>query len=412
MKVLHLSQNDYLTGAARAAYRLHRGLGKLHVESVMIVDHKVTSDRHVIGPRGDRPPLRTRLRRKAAHTILRYQKSSNRVLHSLNCFPSGLHRVINAMSVDVIHLHWIHDEMISIREIALIRKPLVWTFHDTWAFCGAEHVLPLQNYSRPWDGYTRENRSVADRGVDLDRWVWRQKRRFWRQISVQVVTPSNWLKHQVTASRLFRDHPIHVIPNPIDTDVYCPGDRQTARRELSLPTEKTLLGVFHISEQDAIHKGRAILMDALSILVAQIPDWKLVVMGGGTTDQYSGLSPKILQFNHSDKSLVKFYRALDVFILPSMMDNLPNTAVESLACGTPVVAFRIGGIPDIIDNKKNGYLAQPGNPVDLVRGIRWTLDNRDRLSAGAQEKAIRVFRSTVVAKQFENLYQQVRNEYD
>ena len=204
MKILHVCWIDNSGGAAIAAYRLHRGLLGVGVDSRMLVARKQSDDHTVLGPEGMFSKVAHRLRPHLTNPILKWQKSDNPIQHSLNLLPSGLHRRINAMDVDVVNLHWINGEMISIAEIARIRKPVVWTLHDMWAFCGAEHHSGADGPMRYREGYLAGNRGPGQSGLDLDRWVWKRKKRQWRDATFQIVTPSRWLQKCAASSVLFQ----------------------------------------------------------------------------------------------------------------------------------------------------------------------------------------------------------------
>ena len=182
MKILHLSYADIIGGAHKAAYNIHNSLLKLGTDSKMLVMVKSSDDENVIGIKDLAPTMyyKNQLKQILARTILKLQKSDNQTLHSINIFPSGIHKLINSMNIDVVNLHWINAEMISIREIGKIKKPIVWTLADMWPYCGSEHYAQEDLPIRYIDGYQKNNRPLNHHGIDLDQFTWKRKKKFWK----------------------------------------------------------------------------------------------------------------------------------------------------------------------------------------------------------------------------------------
>jgi glycosyltransferase involved in cell wall biosynthesis len=305
-------------------------------------------------------------------------------------------------------LHWVQGETLSIAEIGRLRKPVVWTLHDMWSFCGAEH---LAQDSRWRDGYRKNNRPGHEHGIDLNRWTWNRKRRHWKQ-PMHIIAPSRWMASCVRESALMRGWPVTVIPNPIDTGRWQPLQQTLARRLLGLPTLAPLLLFGTFGANAAPHKGFDLLQAALERLRAEVPEFQLVVFG-----QHRPKDPPDLGFPvhymgylHDDLSLQALYCAADILVLPSRQDNLPNTGIESLACGTPVVAFNASGLPDIVDHRETGYLARAFDPDDLARGVIWVLENTKALGLRDKARAVAVerFSYPAVAEKYQVVYDACR----
>jgi glycosyltransferase involved in cell wall biosynthesis len=214
-------------------------------------------------------------------------------------------------------------------------------------------------------------------GFDLNRWIWNKKLKYWKH-PIEVVTPSKWLSGCVRSSLIMKGWPCKVIPNPIDTDFWSPLDAETCRQLMKLPLDKKLIGFGALGGSHAHHKGFDLLKEAiLKIRNLKSPnELGLVVLG-----QSKPLVPPELGFPiyyvghlHDELSIKILYNCLDVFVIPSRNDNLPNMAVEAQACGVPVVGFDIGGVSDIVDNNVTGYLAKPFDIEDLSSGIIGVLD--------------------------------------
>lgn len=375
----------------------------------MLVDWAVSGDWTVDGHsnklRKGIAKVRPTLGRMLFKPIVQFENLNS---HSPSVLPSGRVDALNASDADVLHLHWVQGEMLSIAEIGKLTKPMVWTLHDMWAFCGAEHYTEDLRWQH---GYTTNNRPNHESGFDLNRWVWKRKLKHWKK-PIQIVTPSNWLAECVRNSTLMRDWPVTVIPNPIDTERWKPIDQGLARELLGLPKDKHLLLFGAIAGSKDPRKGFDLLQEALGKLRGEILDTHLVIFG-----QASPKTPPDLGFPihytghlHDDLSLQVLYSAADAFVLPSRQDNLPNTGVEALACGTPVVAFNTGGLPDIVDHQNNGYLATAFNTDDLACGIKWVLHSSHykKLRQKSRDYCKEQFHNTIIAATYSLLYSSLR----
>jgi glycosyltransferase involved in cell wall biosynthesis len=378
VKVLHLCFSDSRGGGFIGAYRLHRAMLSQGVESRMLVVHKHTDDPTVMSV-GMPKQLLNRVYRTASAAILKAQVSRNGGVRSLNIFPTGIHRYINKSDADIVQLHWINKNTISIGEIAKIKKPLFWKLPDMWAFSGTEHYLNPGDHERYKEGYHSENRQHGDRGIDLDKALWQYKQRCWSDADFSVVCPSQWLANCAKESKLFEDRNIYNIPNPIDLDVYQPmSSKASAKQRFGLLKEKKSILFGSLKAMGDRRKGFQHLEKAIAILskTEGANRFELAILGetGPAESTLHNIPVKYLGTTHDDNILVKAYSAADVMVLPAELDNLPNTIQEAMACGTPCVGFRVGGLPDMISHKKSGYLAEPFDEADLARGIEWVLN--------------------------------------
>lgn len=333
-------------------------------------------------------------------------QTENPIVHSPAILPSSWRRRLNTSDADVIHMHWVAGEMLSIKDIGHIRKPVVWTLHDMWAFCGAEHYTEDHRWR---DGYHRHNRPAHESGFDLNRWTWKRKRKHWQR-PMHIVTPSRWLADCARESQLMQDWPVSVVPNVINTDVWRPVDQRMARDLLGLPQDVPLLLFGAMGGSRDPRKGFDLLLEALSHLRGEVEGLELVVFG-----QLSPREPPDLGFPihytghlHDDVSLRVLYSAADLLAIPSRQDNLPNTGVESLACGTPVIAFDTCGLPDIVSHRENGYLAKAFDAADFAEGVRWVMQHKpaDTLRLAARQSAVDCFSPGVVVPQYLEVYRQ------
>ncbi|MBY5267712.1 glycosyltransferase family 4 protein [Spiribacter salinus] len=407
MRVIHLNHSDISGGAARAAFRIHHSLRDAGVDSRMWVNKATAGDWTVDGPPTKVAKALAAVRGHAARPLVKTFKAGNPIIHSPAILPSQWVKRINASDADIVHLHWVQGEMLSIADIGRIRKPIVWTLHDMWAFCGAEHYTEDHRWR---DGYRRDNRPAHESGFDLNRWTWQRKRKHWQQ-PIPIVTPSQWLADCARDSALMRDWPVSVVANPIDTERWKPLEQALARELLGLPADVPLVLFGAMGGGRDPRKGFDLLMQALEHLGSdpRANGMELVVFG-----QLSPQSPSDLGFPihytghlHDDLSLRALYSAADAMVIPSRQDNLPNTGVEAHACATPVIAFHTGGLPDIVDHQRTGYLAQAFDTEDLAKSIAFVLDQRKTEPSGdqAREKALKQFSYEVVAPQYMAVYE-------
>jgi len=409
MKILHLCYSDLDGGAARAAYRLHQAQRHAGLDSQMLVIDKRSDDPHVHTV-STFSRVRIKLAAAFCRLLLRRQNTMNTVLHSLNLVPSGLPRYIDALQPDIINLHWLGGEMISVGEIARIRCPLVWTLHDMWAFSGCEHYDDDRSSARYRKNYSVCSRHPEHTGLDLDRWNFLRKKKAWAGKRFYIVTPSHWMGECVRQSGLFAEQSLCVIQNCIDHEVYRPLDKSFAREALDLPQDKLLLLFGAMSSTSDPRKGYQLLIPALHRLKDEggAEQMELVVFGASHGDAYeaTGITTHYMGRLHDDVSLCLLYNAANLFIAPSLQDNLPNTLVESLACGTPCVAFKIGGMTDLITSSKVGELCADLTSISLAEAIQ-IQSTKQQCSEDVRLNSMSLRSITQVVDSYNNLYQEV-----
>ena len=408
MKVLALSTADVAGGAGKAAYRLCQGLRSQNVETFMQVAIRTGETPYVIGPQGVTSEVARVVKAKIDCLPLKAYPQRNKTdwtpcWFSLRTFTPKM------KSADIIHLHWVVDGFLSVDQIAGLRSPLVWTLHDMWPFTGGCH------YAGACDSYEKECGRCPQLGSskahDLSHKMLTRKAKAWDGIKMTIVTPSQWLADCARKSVLFKDKRVEVIPNGIDTDIYKPMEKSSCRRMLGLPENRALVLFGAVNATGDPRKGFNLLQEALSHL-PQDTNIELVVFGADASAKRPALNLPVhcLGKINDDAALAGLYSAADVVVVPSREDNLPNVAMEALACGTPCVAFAVGGIPDMVDHQTNGYLAGADDPMDLTHGIQWVLQRSDRydfLSKNARLKVESLFSLNKVASRYLGLYRDV-----
>jgi glycosyltransferase involved in cell wall biosynthesis len=414
IKVRHLNTHDNTGGAGRAAYRLHRALVELGVDSGMRVLHRSSSDDRVTA--GAPPPswlerIKLPFRLRWIPYTQRGWHTDNTILHTFGQTSAGLVDELNASDTDVLNLHWVTD-MLSVTDIGRLNKPIIWTLHDMWAFCGGEHYSPDGTAARFRHGYRSENRPSTERGPDLNRRTWDAKRRAWSRQQFTIISPSRWLAECARESMLFAEMPVHVIPNPLDmAGMWRPIPKDAARVALGLPPGKKLMLTGAVGGIADPRKGGNLLREAVARVATRLSNDVELVIYGQVPQHGSDPWPCPVHWLgavHDDRILALAYSAADVMVVPSRQDNLPNTAVEAQACGTPVVAFDIGGLPDIVSHRETGWLAKAFDTEDLAVGILWVLEDHDRwerLSRTSRDKALKRFSPDVVARHYRQVYE-------
>jgi glycosyltransferase involved in cell wall biosynthesis len=412
--LLMLNAYDNVGGAAIATYRLHRGLLSIGVNSRLMVLHKGTSDPTVIAPE-PQSRLRSRIAsfyaRRDERITRRCKADGNRFFSPARC-PDQLASRANAFSPDLVHLFWVNSGFLKIETLRQFRKPVVWTLHDMWPFTGGCHYDDECRRFQQACGKCPILGSEHDR--DLSRQIWERKRKSWRDVPIIVVATSHWLAEMARSSSLFKDQRIEVIPNGIDTNKYKPLDKYAAREAYNLPQDKHLVLFSAFSATTDMRKGNHLLVPALNKMA--LAGWgertELVIIGATAPENPPDLGMKVHYMGHlyDEISQVLLYSAADVTVAPSMQENLSNTVMESLSCGTPVVAFNIGGMPDMIDHQGSGYLANPFEPDDLAAGIMWVLDNNarhDELARHSRKTVVERYNLEKVASLYLALYQDI-----
>jgi glycosyltransferase involved in cell wall biosynthesis len=415
MKVSLLSYSDIEGGAARASYRLHQGLQRVGVNSQMLVQIKSSDDVTVIGSKnvGMRQAI-AGLRTVADSLPLKRYSQQKGSTYSTQWLPDRIISKLDHFRPDIVNLHWTNNGYLQIESLNKIQQPIVWTLHDMWSFTGGCH------YNQACDRYTMScgqcPQIESQRDGDLSNWIWQRKAKAWKNLDLTIVTPSVWLSQCAKASALFQNLRIEVIPYGLDTTRYRPMDRSIARQILGLPSDQRLILAGALQATSDQRKGIHLLQPALTQLSQS--GWgdrtELVIFGASkpTTAVDFGLNVHYMGTLGDDISLAMLYAAADVFVAPSVQDNLPNTVMESMACGTPCVAFNIGGMPDMIDHRYNGYLARPYESADFAQGIAWVLEDADRhqkLCHQARQKTEQAFTLNRQADCYQSLFSELLN---
>ena len=420
MRVLIINTSERRGGAAIAAGRLMDALRNNGIQAKMLVRDKQTDRVTVIGLKKSLWKIWQFIWERIVIWKANHFKKHN--LFEVDIANTGTNVISlpELSQADVIHLHWINQGMLSLKDIRRIiesGKPIVWTMHDMWPFTGICH------YAGDCDKYTShcENCPILYKGnkKDLSFHTFQQKKRMLEGSHIHFVSCSQWLGNMAKRSKLIGNHSIVSIPNAINTNLFKPRDKQAARHKLGLPMDKQLL-LFGSMKTSDKRKGIDYLVNACELLAKSHPDFCKqlgVVILGKESNLYESLFPfPIYSMNYvnSEKELADIYNAVDLYVTPSLQDNLPNTIMEAMACGIPCVGFNVGGIPEMIDHLHNGYVADYKSAEDFANGIHWALSEGEyeSLSQEAHRKVLTSYSESAVAKRYIEVYNKIMGNKD
>ncbi len=322
---------------------------------------------------------------------------------SVSKYSLGYTKYIEALNPDLVNLHYVNCGLFSIKDIGLLKKPIVWTLHDSWAFTGGCH-LPL-NCDRFKESCG--NCPVLNMGKekDLSRMVWQLKHDNWKDLDLTIVSPSKWLGECAKASSLFNSFRVETISNPLDTDVFKKIDRAEAKEKLGLDSEKRYILFGAVNSVRDKNKGFDFLKEALGKM--KMKGVELLIFGSKKGEKLDVAIPvRSLGFVEKEEDLARMYSAADLTVIPSISENQPNIAIESLSCGTPICGFDIKGLREIVLDEKLGSLAKPYKAKDLKDKIEELLlreTDRDFLSKYVQQN----FNSFKIGKEYKDLFEDI-----
>lgn len=420
MKVLVVNTSEMAGGAAIAACRLTEALNRHGVKARLLVRDK-QSERTttcVVPSKGLQGMLlKWAFLWERARVWMANRFHQKGLWHvDLGIGGADIVSTSEFRDADIIHLHWVNQGFLSLKELRRILrsgKPVIWTMHDMWpctAICHhARDCNRFQSHCQECPQLLYPSRR------DLSFWVFDRKATIYPEGNLTFVACSEWLASEARKSRLLAGKEVISIPNTYNHHAFCPGSQEEARRRFTLPKNLRLL-LFACQKVTNERKGLDYLFEALRS--EPIHQWQgrlgLVVVGEMAEDvAYSVPFPIYRQdYINEEEDMALLYRAVDLFVTPSLEENLPNTIMEAMACATPCVGFDIGGIPEMIDHEKNGYVARYRDAEDLARGINFVLDEEryDELSANAAHKAVEAWNEESVVRKHIELYERMVKE--
>ena len=351
---------------------------------------------------------RCRIEQRLEALAFRHANRNRLTPQSLNLFPTSIAARINRENPDVVNLHWINGASSAIWDLPRIHAPVVWTLHDTWPYCATEHYHD-NNDLRFVTGY----REPAPNGSFWQPLVWKCKRKNWNGWTPEIVAPSNWIAGEAQSSELMHRLPITPIANGVDLAVFRPSDRLKARQTLRLPPNARIIlfGAYNAADRN---KGGPELTAALRRLSRRFSEPQLLLAVGSNTKMPDFGIPTVFTGRlDTEQQMATAYAAADATVLASKYDNLPNILVESLACGIPAAAFATGGIPEIMEDRVSGALAEPFQPESLADALAWILEHPhpEQLAAAARHRAESCFDIRDCARRYSGLYAGLRQRF-
>ena len=415
MKIQFLSTSSNIGGAARATYWLAKGLRVIGEDVSMLVRTKTVDSFWVSEIQRSNVSKFVEFARVRLNEMpLRLYSSTERSTWSLNLVPDKkLGTEILKIKPEIVNLHWVGGGFLPISHLRQINAPIVWSLYDMWPFTGGCHY---DNSCGRFTDQCGNCPQLDSKKIDLSSLILNRKKKHFKEIPMTIVAPSKWLADEARGSSLFGNHRIEIIPHGTDLKLFKPINKLLAREILDLPKKRRYVLFGAMQGTSDKRKGYQYLEPALRRLktLPGFQDISLLVFGA--TEQINSTQ---LEFPihyvgrlHDDLSLAVLYSAADVTVTPSMQEAFGMTASESMACGTPVVAFGVCGPLDVIDHKINGYLAKPFEFEDLTNGLMWTLDvsRAMKLSNECRKKCENSFELESVANRYKQLYAELIKE--
>ena len=421
MRVLIINTSERIGGAAIAANRLMDALRNNGIQAKMLVRDKQTENITVIGLKKSLWSIWQFVWERIVIWKANHFKQHNLFAVDIANTGTDITTYPEFKEADIIHLHWVNQGMLSLKDLKKILqsgKPIVWTMHDMWPCTGICH------HARECDKYHKECHHcpyLYNGGAkkDLSHQTFKKKKELYQLSPITFITCSQWLKERAGQSALLDQHPIVHIPNPIKTNLFTPRNKVEARQKCNLPTDKKLILFGSVKITDK-RKGIDYFIESCKILAEKHPELVNnlgVAVYGKESEQLKSLVPfqvYALDYISHEKELVNVYNAVDLYVTPSLEENLPNTIMEAMACGIPCVGFNVGGIPEMIDHLHNGYVADYKSAEDFANGIHWTLSESEyqSLSEEARRKVTSSYSESTIAKKYIEVYNKIIGHHD
>ena len=406
MKILHINYHQNQGGASVASNRLVEALNENNVDSKLLVNEKKIDNEYVIPQFKNIYGLYLHKIKKILSIYIKKILGANDVYKdSISLFSSNLYQKINNSKFDIINLHWICNEMISLKEIKKINKPIVWTLVDMWPFTGSTHYT--EN-----DFYKFENKKFNEKKIfNIQNWMLNRKVKYLNK-DITIICISKWLEKLAKQSHVFKNNKIYTIPLTINVNDWKPVDKNSAKKKLNFDSNKKH---FLFSAYNGINdnrKGFDLLLKALSKIELDKNKFTIVVLGNsdGLNERNKIYNYDFKTFNKNfsdDKKLLKtIYSACDILIMPSRMEAFGQVALEAGSCSLPCVSFKNTGVEDIIKHNDDGYLADYLNIEDLTRGINLLNEEstNNKMSKNIRNKIVQEFSYENISKKYKNIY--------
>ena len=406
MKIININYSDFSGGSAIACSRLHEGFLENNLDSWLAVCLSNNKIRNSLTFNKKKNKIEYLIKKNLTRLFLKYHEKKTNIDFSLSFFDNPLFKEIQLHNFDLINLHWIGNETLSLKQIGKINKPLVWTLTDMWPFLGTEHI----NLSMSNNDYWNNEKILNNKNFDIKSINLKEKIKNYPN-QIQPVAISKWLAERASESLIFKEKSIKVIPCTLNFDIWKPADGQRTKQNFFEKNKKIILFSSSGGTGD-YKKGFKYLVKALQKF-KNLKDYHLVILGRLIRSDIQDLNityteiPKLL-FNNVDQ-LIKIYSSVDLLVVPSILEAFGQVAVEAASCNVPTVAFKNTGLEEIVDHKINGYLANFKNDEDLFTGIKWCLEdkNLDELKKNCRQNAINKFSNKIIVNKYQDLYKKL-----
>jgi len=412
VKVLHISYSDTLGGAARCAYRIHSAICEYHpdIESKMLVVKKYTSDESVITIK----PFNAWCRKLMGLIDRKFAKwfgaHDDFPVHTLGLLGGALNSAIKNFDPDVVHLHWVGNGVMSVSDVANLDRPIVWTLHDLWPLLGIRHY-PEKFASEDVVSGVGEYISSPNW---LSRWVYKQKYLKWYGSNITFVSQCEWSLEIAQRSLIGKGHKHGLIGCPIDSKIFRPRDQYSCRQKMNLNQDEKLILVGASGEVSTKNKlkGFKYFFEALRTFPKTIDNCPVRIVIIGANERTPDLPLPITSLGHIDDSaqLSEIYSAVDILVVPSLMETFGQSISESMSCGTPVVGFDLTSQRDLIEDGLTGYLAKFPDVDDLSKKMQLCLERAESMRSNVRSKSEKLWTMEKVISQYVEVYIQTSED--
>jgi glycosyltransferase involved in cell wall biosynthesis len=405
MKVLHVNYTDK-GGAFIALKRIDEALkinfSEEYSSFYLIVNPAGSNGLNYVTPiKSTWDKLISFLRPRIIRVLMSFIfKSDGKATESYNILRSRkIIKFINNSDFDLVHLHWIGGETISIKDFNRIKKPIVWTLHDSWPYLGRHHFQIFNNDE------------ITNKGID--NYLKNVKRKSWKNLDMEIICVSEWLKNEVDNSEIFTGNNVSRIHNSINTDYWKPIELELARNLLNLSKEKTYLTLGAVNPTSDIRKGFSMLKESIGLIPDEMKDNVEILMFGTNGDDtvLSGIKTKFMGEISDELVLKILFAASDVILVPSYFESFGQTALEGISMEKPIVCFDSSGTVDIVKHLENGYVAKSFSVDDFAKGIIWAINNCRTLEVkqSSRRYAVSEFDYRQISSQYIEVYKRIIN---
>ena len=389
MRIVHVNFSDSEGGAAIAVRRTHELLLREGFDSLLVVIENNNNFTNTFSlEKSLLTTVKTIVKKTLSRQLKYIFKTDNKNTHSLNLISSNLVNKINKLKPDYVNLHWIGNETMSLSDISKIKSPIIWTLHDMWPFCGAEHYSNNQRYI---SGYTKFNKPISDFGIDINKIIYNKKIKYYKNVS-KIICSSDWLYNRAKESFLFKNKKIKKIPLMIDSKFWKPLDKSFSKNSLDISKDQKviLFGADNFINNE--RKGFKFLSDVFKKFDDQ-NEYKILLFGSNKHHNFKNINKNIINLGliRDEYTLRLAYSASDVVVVPSETEAFGQVAYEAIHCGSPCVVFQNTGLTSIIDHEVNGYIVKKNNVEDFTNGIKWCLNNKNLTQKSINNNALKKF---------------------